>query len=254
MNELHAKFAERGLLIIGVSDEAESAIQSVFIDKIGAKYPIVKVDAKDVAGYGIKFYPSLYCLDADGNVVSVPDDREPSEARIEELLKNVTLAPKLPAEARYEPLRALWNKKDYGKLRDHLAQMLAQPNLDAAMREVYEGQQKVLDQKVAAQQQRVAKLGEGPDFFTASAQLAKIEKEWKGFPVAAEARAQLTRFAGDAPIRQEIAAGKALQKLLDSYDPSKQAQARKLLEELARFAKKHPDTYAGQQAAKMVAQ
>lgn len=237
-----------------MSDEAEGEIQKIFIDKIGAKYPVVKVDAKDVAGYGIKFYPSLYCLDADGNVVSVPDDREPAEATIEELLKAVTLAPKLPADARYEPLRSMWDKKEYGKVRDYLAQMLGQPNLDAAMREVFEGQQKALEQRVETQQKRVAKLGEGPDFYSASAQLAKIEKEWKGFPPAADARTQLNRFASDAPIRKEIAAGKALAKLLASYDPSKQSQARKLNEELARFAKKNPDTFAGQQAAKMVPQ
>ena len=65
-----------------MSGEDEKKVQEVFIDNLGAKYPYVTVDKNALAGYGIRFYPSVYCIDAEGNVHSVPDDRMPSEAVI----------------------------------------------------------------------------------------------------------------------------------------------------------------------------
>ncbi len=237
---------------MGVSREEEGKIQEVFVEKLGAKYPIVKVEGDSIADYGIKFFPSVYCIDANGNVHSVPDDRMPSESTIEELLKSVSLAPKLPAEARYDPLRSLWNKKDYGKVRDYLGKMLAAEKLDADMKQVFEEQQAALEKKVQRAQQRVASLAGGPDYFGAKETLEKLQKEWKGFPVEADAQKVLATFAADAAIKKEIAAGKALDKLLSTYDRSKQSQAKKLVEELHKFAKKYEGTYAGSQAAKMV--
>lgn len=62
--------------------------------------------------------------------------------------------------------------------------MLAAPNLDAQMKEVFEAQQGELRKRIESQSKRADKLGEGPDFLAASEQLARMEKEWKGFPPA----------------------------------------------------------------------
>lgn len=234
-----------------MSDEAEGLIEDTFITKLGAKYPFIKVKGINEQ-YGIKFFPSVYTIDTNGNVHSVPDDRMPSEGTIEELLKTVSLAPKLPEGSQYDALRQMWNKKDYLKVQEYLGKMLAAPNLDAAMKEVFEAQQQALTTKVEQQQKRVAKLAEGPDYYASKEQLEKIQKEWKGFPPADEATKALADFAADSDIKKEIAAGKALVALLNKYDRSKMAQARKLQEELPKFVKKYEHTYAGQQAAKMI--
>ena len=233
-----------------MSDEDEGKIEETFITKLGAKYPFVKSKGVNEL-FGIKFFPSVYCIDPSGAVYSVPDDRMPAESAIEDLLKSVSLAPKLPEDARYDPLRAMWNKKDYGKVREYLGKMLAAENLDAEMRSVFEAQQQALDTKVKSQVERVAKLAAGPDYYAAKEQLEKLSKEWKGFAVAEEADKALETFKNDADIKKEIAAGKALAKLLEKYDRSKISQAKKLMEELPKFAKKYEYTYAGQQAAKM---
>ncbi len=234
-----------------MSDEDEGKIEETFITKLGAKYPFIKAKGVNEL-FGIKFFPSIYCIDANGVVHSVPDDRMPSESTIEDLLKSVTLAPKLPEDSRYDPLRSMWNKKDYGKVRDYLVKMLAADNLDAEMRGVFEAQQAALDTKIKKQVERVAKLAAGPDYYAAKESLEKLSKEWKGFVVAEEADKALETFKTDADIKKEIAAGKALAKLLEKYDRSKQSQAKKLIEELPKFAKKYENTYAGQQATKMI--
>lgn len=235
-----------------MSGEDEKKIQDIFVDQLGAKYPLVKVDKKDVAPYGIKFYPSVYVIDPSGVVYSVPDDRMPSDDQIEELLKTVSLAPKLPADARYDPLRSMWQKGEFLKLRDYLAKMLAAPNLDAAMGEVFKGQQEALQKKQDATTARIAKLGAGPDYAAAEVQLEKIEKQWKGLPPADEAQKELARFGADATIKKELAAGRALQKLIAGTDLSKAGQRKKLGEQLQQFRKKNEGTYAATQAEKEI--
>jgi hypothetical protein len=235
-----------------VSREAEGAIQKVFVDQLGAKYPIVKVAEKDVAPYGLKFFPSVYVLDPDGNVFSVPDDRMPSEQQIEELLKRVTLSPKMPDDPRYDPLRALWKKGEFVKVKEFLDKNLAAPNLDAGMKEVFTQQREQLDKRQTSAMTRVTSLGAGPDYADAEDQLEKIEKQWKGLEPAAAAAKEKARFATDASIKKELAAGRALQKLLGQFDVGKSAQRKKLAEALNAFRKKHEGTHAAKQAeAKM---
>jgi hypothetical protein len=235
-----------------VSREAEGAIQKVFVDQLGAKYPIVKVAEKDVAPYGLKFFPSVYVIDPDGNVFSVPDDRMPSEQQIEELLKRVTLSPKMPDDPRYDPLRALWKKGEFVKVKEFLDKNLAAPNLDAGMKEVFTQQREQLDKRQTSAMTRVTSLGAGPDYADAEDQLEKIEKQWKGLEPAAAAAKEKARFATDATIKKELTAGRALQKLLGQFDVGKSAQRKKLAEALNAFRKKHEGTHAAKQAeAKM---
>lgn len=234
-----------------MSDENEKLIEDTFITKLGATYPFIK--AKNCNSiYGIKFFPSFFGIDPDGNVFSVPDDREPSESAIEELLKKVTLAPKMPDGAQYDPLRALWKKKDYVKLDEYLTKMLAQDNLDGDMRTVLEGQKATLDKRIDGQKKRVEKLGDGPDYLAAQEDLEKIAKDWKGFPVAELAKAEIARFAADAKIKKEISALKAFAKLCEKFDQGNENQMRKLREELPKFIKKNEGTYAADKAQKML--
>ncbi len=230
-----------------MSDEDEKLIEDTFITKLGAKYPFVKAKGCNQK-YGIKYFPSVFSIDPSGNVHSVPDDHMPSEADIEAMLQSVSLAPKLPDDPRYGPVKSMWEKKDYTKLHEYLDKMLAQPNLDAAMKEVFDAQKQELQKRVDSQQKRVEKLGEGPDYLVSAEQLARIEKDWKGFPPADAARQQLERFAADAAIKKEISASRALQKLLGGFDMSKSSTPKKLAPELEKFAKKYEGTLAARQA------
>lgn len=230
-----------------MSDEDEKLIENTFITQLGAKYPWVRAKGCNEK-YAIKFFPSIYVIDPSGAIYSVPDDRMPSEAVIEELLANVSLMPKLPEGAAFDALRAMWQKREHLKLREHFTKMLAQPNLDATLREVYAAHQQELEKRSEAAVRRADKLGEGPDFLAASEQLQRLEKDWKGMPPAEAARKQLDRFASDAAIKKEVAASKALQKLLAQYDTSRVAQVKKLIPELEAFAKKYAGTLASKQA------
>ena len=234
------------MLFLGVSGEEEKPIQDVFVNQLGAKYPIVRVNKQDVAKYGIRAYPSVYVLDPNGVVWSVPDQGMPGDQQLEELLKTVTMAPKMPEDARYDPLRALWKKGEYLKVRDYLDKNLAAPNLDAAMKDVFTAQREQLDKRQEATLARIPTLAQGDDFAAAEDQLESIEKKWKGLPPAEAAAKERARYAADPAIKKELNASRALQKLVDSFDVGKVAQKKKLIEALGQFRKK----YEGTQAAK----
>jgi hypothetical protein len=234
-----------------VSDENEKLIEDTFITKLGAKYPFVKAKGCNQK-YGIKFFPSVFCIDATGVVHSVPDDHMPSAGEIEQMLQAVSLVPKMPADSRYDPIRTMWEKHEYAKLRDYLDKMLAAPNLDAEMQGVFDSQKQELQKRGDAQNKRAAKLGQGPDYLASSEQLGRIEKDWKGFAAADAAKQELAKFASDAAIKKELTASKALAKLQGSFDPSKISQAKKLVVELEKFVKKYEGTFAATQAAEQL--
>ena len=241
------------MLLIGVSDENESLIEETFITKLGAKYPFVC--AKGVnEQYRIGFFPSVYCIAPDGTILTVPDDRMPTEAFIEEQLANVSLSPKMPVDSRFDAIRSLWQKKEFKKLGDYLTKMLGQPTVDAELRTVYESQQAELQKRMERATARVQTLGKGPDFYTALNQLERLQKDWAGLPPADAANSELERFAKDAHVKDEIAASKALEKVVGKFDAGKVAQRRKLVEELEKFksTKKYAGTHAAQQAEEML--
>ena len=124
--------------------------------------------------------------------------------------------------------------------------------LDAEMREVFAVQQAGLQKIAEKQRDRVKRVGVGPDYLRARATLGAIKKEWRGFPAAVDADAELKRFARSSVIQKEINASKALAKLEAKYDPSRISQRRTLMEGLRKFAKRHEGTYAGEQARKKV--
>jgi hypothetical protein len=235
-----------------VSREDEGAIQKVFVDELGAKYPIVKIKPGDSSPYGITGYPSVYVLSPDGTVFSTPAEHLPSDGQIEELLKTVSLAPKMPDDKQYDPLRALWKKGEFLKVRDYLDKTLAAPNLEAGAKEVFTAQRAEFDKRLAAANARVTSLGQGPDYADAEDKLGKIEKQWKGLEPATAAAAEKARFLADAAIKKELTAGRALQKVVAAHDISKVAQRKKLGDALMAFSKKYEGTYAGKQATEQI--
>ena len=232
-----------------MSDESEKEIEDTFITKVGAKYPFVKAKACNDK-FKITGFPTVVMIGPDG-IIKHNDNPAPTEAAIEELLKGVSFGPKLPDGPQYAPLRQMWDKRDYGKLRDWLDKTLAQPTVDAALKQVCEAQKAELEKRAEAAKARVATRGAGPDFVAASDGIEKIAKAWKGFPAADAAKAELARFAADAAIKKELTAGRALKKMLASFDTSREQEVKKLVVELPKFAKKYENTYAAKQATEM---
>ncbi len=247
MNELHAKYGKRGVLVLGVADDSEAKIHGTFIRGFSAAYPFVK--SNDFAKkYGVEFLPAAFCIDAYGNVHSLPDWWVPEDTTIDELLQALPLPPPLPADKRWDTMRAAWRRSEYTKVARQIAKIGTLPKLADDDRAVLAAQQQALDGRRDAQLARVTELAAGPDYAAAAEELERIEKAWGDMPPAVAARKELDRFAADAKIDAEIDAGRALRRLMSGVDTSKIPVLRKVITDLDRFRKKHAGTLAGKRA------
>ena len=244
---MHDKFSDAGLVIIGVSDEAEQKLAD-HIEAKGIRYPVVRAPGA-MGEYGGRFYPSYFTVSPDGEILTTPDDRMPSEDWLKKALESVVLIPELPDESRYDSLRKAWDKNDYAKVESHLSRTLAKDNLDDEERTVLEAHRAYFDSLIERTSKQIQKLGEGPDFWNSTKRLEKLQKDFKGLPVAAEAEAMLDRFDDDDGIKKEISASRALEKVQAKFDANKISQRRKLVEALAAFEEKFAGTHAASEAA-----
>lgn len=233
-------------MIIGVSDENEQKLAD-HIKAKGIKYPIVRAPGA-MSKYGGSFYPSYFTVGPDGRILTNPADRMPSESWFEEALKDVVLVPDLPEDSRFDPLRRAWEKKDYRKIDDYLTKMLAEQDLDAELRAVFQEQRTEFDALLARAEARVESLAEGPDYWRATERLEQIAKDFDGLRIEDAANEVLDRFEHDDAIRKEVSASRTLEKLMSRYDASRLAQRRKLIDQLMRFEERYAGTYAAEQA------
>ncbi|MEO6597524.1 MAG: redoxin domain-containing protein [Planctomycetota bacterium] len=242
-NELHKKFAARGLLVLGVSSEPEAMIRDQFVNGMGAVYPWVK--SNDFAEkWKVTYLPSCYCIDAYGNVHSLADWWVPDEATIEELLQDLPLPPALPAGRLYDPMRVMWAKSEFSKLHERIEKLMA-TKLDADVREALTGQMTAIAERQAKRVERVTQISARPDYWSAASELERIEKNWAGLSPALAARKELDRFVADPKIKAELDAGKALQKLMSGVDTSRIPALRKVIGDLDKFRRKYKGTWAG---------
>lgn len=232
-------------MLIGVSDEEESLIQDVFLTKLGSKHPWVRIKPSVDALYGVGGFPTVVVVDAFGKIVQ---EGMPSEAVLERLLQDVSLVPKMPDEPRFAPLRAAWEKTDYLKVRDLLTRLAAEPKLDEATKTLVASQQEELQKRTDRVMARIEELGASTDFAMADEKLERIVATWKGLPPADAAKKALAAIAANPTAKKELGAAKSLAKLRTQFDPSRIAQRRKLIEELAKFAKKYEGTKAAAEA------
>ena len=95
MNEMHAKYADRGLHVLAINVDAKAADAEKFLTQVPAKFQV----AFDASGqtpkqFAVKSMPSSYLIDGDGRAVYVhtgfrESDKNAIEAAIVAALDNM---------------------------------------------------------------------------------------------------------------------------------------------------------------------
>ena len=71
LNSMQAKFADRGLVIVGVNLDMERADAERFLEDYPAEFSIIYDDNQELArAYGVVAMPSSYVIGRDGSVVA----------------------------------------------------------------------------------------------------------------------------------------------------------------------------------------
>jgi len=69
LNELHERYSDEGLVVVGVTNEDPELVESV-VHRQGMEYPVVRVQGGSVdSAYGVRSFPSAFLVGRDGSVV-----------------------------------------------------------------------------------------------------------------------------------------------------------------------------------------
>src|SRR4029077_6815137 len=87
VEQLHRKFSDRDLVVIGIpsAERSDSASQSVKDNKVS--FPVMIDDGQTAKRYRVGALPNCFLIDRSGKVVRGFAMAPPTDAQIEELLK-----------------------------------------------------------------------------------------------------------------------------------------------------------------------
>lgn len=241
LNELHEKYKDKGLVVLGVSNEARSAIDG-FVEQTEAAYPIVIESTDSIRSYGGSGYPTAVLIGADGRILSTD---HPSEQAIEAALENVRMLPEFPKSL--SSIRKAMKKDKYSDALKKLDKLLAADKLP-------EDEQKT-GQEVAdwitwfgeSSFEGAEKDRDSGSVFSAYRTFTYMSKAFKGHELGTKAKDAGTAIMKDKALKLEVKAGEKLDTIrAEIASASSAKKALKCLKPL--LSKKYADTKAGKEA------
>lgn len=247
MNALHEKYADQGLVVVGVSDETEQKLTGYIEDK-GVEYGVVRAQGA-LRQYGGRGYPTFVTIGPHGDVVH--RGRIPSDELIEKQLVHVDLVPDMPDDRAFTRIEQAWRNRDFERVDRELTRRARRAEEGSERHNALVELRREFDELLARTNRAVERLAAGPDYYRSTKQLEKIADEFDGLPPAEAAEQVLDRFEDDDAIQDEIDASRHLERLVGRYDTSSIAQAGKLREQLAKFCRAYSGTRAAERASKL---
>ena len=244
LNALHEKYARRGLLIIGVTNEPAAKV-APFVTEKGIKYPVAISEA---AEYATNAIPHAWLISAQGAVVWKGHPAGLKDAAIEEQLKSARLAPEFSLSKDLARAQKALNAGQYGDGVAQLRRIIDKPKDDAVKAEAEEAVAAVL-RYGKDQMQAVEDAIKEKEYAYAMEQLAKIEKGFRGLDTGTEARNRLAELRKDGDVKLELAAAAYLTRADAAIKKKDYKGAAAILRGLV-SSKKHAETKAAQDAAK----
>jgi hypothetical protein len=243
LNATYAKYAEQGLVIVGVTNEGASLVD-VSIAKTDSSYPIGMVKGKAAdAAYGIKGFPTVVLVGPDGMVLS--KKRHP-ESEIKEALKRAVLIPTLEGR-QYSSVNKLIKKKSLGKAWKSIDSMLAKSPEDgqllAAKTAIEKGFTGRFDGALAMMDKGA--FGGAVDSFE------KLADLYDGYTRAPEAAEKAKDILKDPEAKDDLAAFRMLKTAKAEFSKGKKANRVKGERICAKIVNKYPNTPTANSARAM---
>lgn len=245
LNELHEKYHAKGLIILGVANEARSAVDA-FVTSTEAKYPFLIESSDTRSIYEVKSIPSAVLIGPSGRILWTGHPGNLTEASIEEHLAGVRLLPDLSG-----PLAAVGKalaKDQFASARSKAEKSTTHKDEEtaAAATAVCEW----IDWFGTATLEGAAKDLEAGRFYEAWLGFDLIASGYKGLDIAKEAEAQADAITDDKERKKAVEAGQKYDKLmLEIADLS----AKKAVRKLEPYVKKYEGTPHGDRAAAKLA-
>lgn len=246
MNAKHEKYSDKGLVVLGVSNEPAGKLDG-FVQQFKTQYPIISAPAGGNA-YGVRAYPTYVLVSARGRVIKTG---QISAADIEAALEEVVLFPPVPEDIRaLKKLRKAAADGDPADVGKALTDAEQDADLDDKAKQVVAVVRSAYDKLCKATLSKVEAMN-GPDYGGDLEVLEEIAKQFKGLPIEEAAEAKIKVLKRDPKIKKELRAAKQLAALRRRYDAKSLSQRKKLSKGLERLIKTNAGTYAAKKAEEL---
>ncbi len=246
LNKLHEEYADKGLVVLGVSNEDASKVES-WVTEHGAEFPVVIEETDSAKDYGIKGFPSSFVVGADGNIAWSGSPSAINGGVLDDLLKKVVYFPDLPKAL--NPVRKALKKSKYASAHALLTKTIDSGKLSEEDAAIATKMRDWIDTSADDTMTGAAKKVEKGKIYSAWMAYDGLAKDYKGLPVATRAQDCAKELLADKAHKKEIDAGKKFAKIrkkLSGMSPKKAIKALKPL-----TGKKYADTEAGKKASKL---
>jgi len=245
LNELQEKYGEQGLVIVGVTNESASLVESS-ISSTNANYPIGMVTGGSADGaYGVSGFPTVVLVGPDGEVLS-NKERHP-EAAIVEALKRVVLIPSLEGK-QYSSINKALDKKDLGKAWKSIVAMLEKNPADEQLAATKESIEKTFGSRFDSAVAAVEKGAYGG----AVESLDKLASRFKGYTRASEASDMIKAIKKNPDAKDDLKAHGLLRKAKAEFAKGKKASREKGQGLCEKIVKSYPKTPTAEKARAML--
>ncbi|MBK9975419.1 MAG: TlpA family protein disulfide reductase [Planctomycetes bacterium] len=246
LKELYAKYKDRGLELLAVSNEEESKIAGFVNGDKKPNYTVIRY-SKIAELYGLKGWPSAWVLDAEGKVLWADHFlNKIDDAQWEKWLEN--LAPAKVDKELAKDLNSAVKSFDKGEIGKAMAdtKKVADAATDDAVKADCDYLLALCDKHVKLFENKMKAAGD--DLVAKAAVMEEGAAKLKGSEVGTKWDTEVKELKKSKTYKDTAASAEDLAKLKPTLKDLKESTARKKLEAIA---KKYPDTPAGKEAAEL---
>ncbi len=243
MNSLQKELGPKGLVVVGVTNEAESMVVKD-VEKSKMAHPIVMISGEETDRvYGINGYPSGFLIDPSGTIVwsGHPGNLDKDELRA--MVEKLGLPPALPAE--FKDIDELLAGNKLGKAHTALTKALVKAPDSGELKTALEFVTKSLEARLAEAKAHL----DNSEFGEALRVWTEVSLRYEGAPGIEAAKAGIDALKKDKTAVEDLAAA---EKLKDAVELWRKGDLDKALKAYATVARKYPDTATGKRAAELV--
>jgi peroxiredoxin len=249
LEDIHKKFAEKGLTVIAVTNEERKPVAE-FLGRLKATYPVILESGDMSKSWGLaKGFPTTYVVAADGKIAWKGNWADKALDKITMLLPKARKSPRLPAR-----FAAAGEAAEAGKLaeaRKPLAAELKAGTLSAEEKPLVEKMIAWIDAKVGEQLDAAVAAANAGKFYEADLEFERLAKDFGDDELGKKAAEGRRQLRADPARVKEIDAWRAL---VAAQEKAKDLIASRAIALYKDVAKKFKDTEAAKKAAELIAE
>ena len=241
MNQFHKEFKDRGLVVIGVTDEPESKAKP-YIDRNKMLYPIAY--GGGASGYKTRGIPHSWLVGPGGKIVWKGHPGGLNASIIEKHIEGARVGPKISLPPQLVKSEKYLKAGQFGRAYTDLEKQAGRakdPEIEKAARDAM----KKIAEFASVELARVAKFKKEQKYSAGLQALQRGSVSFKGMAIAKEFTKELKAWKKDKSIQAEMAGGQLLVDAQDLVKRGKYEKAAKIYATLVKSKK-----YAGSSAQK----